>query len=97
MRVARPKWIPETDEQRAAIAKAVDAAQLADGAERVLWDAVQVARDLDVPPAYLATVVGRGRATLYRHTRSPADETTPPTPIEAGDNNGSTCLEIDHG
>lgn len=68
MRVVRPKWVPETDEQRAAIAKAKATAKTADDAERVMWDAVQVARNLGVPASFLADAVDRGRATLYRHT-----------------------------
>lgn len=68
MCVARPKWVPETDEQRAAIAKAEAAAKTADDAEGAMWGTVRDARALDIPASFLAKLVGRGRSTLYRHT-----------------------------
>lgn len=67
--MARPKWVPKTDEQRDAVAAATRAAKRLEAAEQALWDAIDAARKLRVPMTYLAEVVGRGRATLYR--RSP--------------------------
>jgi len=73
--VGRPKWTPETDEQRRAIAAAKRAEQRATAAmrdvERPMWDAVQTALDLGVPAAFMAETVNRGRATLYLHTDPP--------------------------
>lgn len=66
MRVARPKWTPQTAEQRRAIAAAKRAAKMADDAEGLVWTAVAEALKLDVPASYIADAVGRGRATLYR-------------------------------
>jgi hypothetical protein len=66
-RVARPRWTPQTDDQRRAIAKAERAADRADNADADMWAAVTAARDLGVPPVYLAKKIRRGRATLYRH------------------------------
>lgn len=73
-RVARGKWTPQTDEQRRAIAAAKRAAARADNADNELWAAVEAARDVGVPPAFLAKEIGRGRSTLYRHV--------PPAPKE---------------
>jgi hypothetical protein len=64
--MARPKWTPRTGEQRRAIAAARRAAKRADEAEDLLWQAVGTALDLDVPAAFMADAVNRGRATLYR-------------------------------
>ena len=66
MRVARPRWMPKTDEQRDAVAAATRAAKRLEADELVLWKAIESARALRVPMTYLAEVVGRGRATLYR-------------------------------
>ena len=71
MDVGRPKWTPETEDQRRAIAAAKLAATRADKADEVMWRAVQVALDLNVPAAFMAETVGRGRATLYRHATPP--------------------------
>lgn len=72
MRVVRPKWTPQTAEQRRAIAAVVRATKRADEAEGLMWDAVAGAMDHDVPASYMADVVGRSRATLYRHVPRPA-------------------------
>lgn len=64
--MARPKWTPKTDEQRDAVAAATKAARRLEAAELALWEAIESARTLRVPMTYLAEVVGRGRATLYR-------------------------------
>lgn len=85
MRVVRPKWTPRsaTDEQRRAIAAVVRAAKRAEKAEGLMWDAVAGALDQDVPANYMADLVGRSRATLYRHIPRPA--TSPDTAGERGD------------
>lgn len=64
--MVRPKWRPQTDEQRRVIATAERAAKRADEAEAKLWEAVAPALELGVPAAYLAERVGRSRTTLYR-------------------------------
>jgi hypothetical protein len=64
--MARPKWTPQTTQQRQAIAAARRAARRADEAEDVLWSAVSAALELDVPARFMATAVGRSRSTLYR-------------------------------
>lgn len=73
MRVARPKWTPQTDDQRRAIAAVVRAAKAADAADGKLWDAVAAAHALGVPPAHIAEKSGRGRNTIYRHLPPPQD------------------------
>lgn len=74
MAVARPKWTPQTEEQRRAIAAVVRAAKRADEADGILWSAVAEAHKLGVPPAHLAEKSGRGRNTVYRHL--PAQDAT---------------------
>lgn len=83
VRVARPKWTPQTAEQRHAIAAAKRAAKRADDAEGLVWTAVAEALELDVPASYIADAVGRGRATLYR--RIPRAATTVDTGAEHKD------------
>lgn len=74
MRVARPKWVPQTDGQRRAIAtvgKAVKRRESAETAARraesEVWDAVTGAHGEGVPVADLAKMVGVTRDTVYRH------------------------------
>lgn len=67
MRVARPRWTPQTEAQRRAIAAVEKAAKQADEADEKLWEAVRAAHKLDVPPAHLAEKSKRARSTVYRH------------------------------
>lgn len=73
MRVARPKWTPQTKEQRQAIAAVAKAAERATLADAQLWDAVASAHALDVPPAFLAEALGVSRGTIYRHLPTTED------------------------
>lgn len=72
MRMPRPRWAPENDEQRRAIAAAKRAARRADESEDLLWKAVAPALDLGVPASYMAEQVGRSRTTLYRRVQRPS-------------------------
>jgi hypothetical protein len=74
MRMARPKWTPDTAERRAAIAAVIAAATVADEADGRLGEAIAKARALDVPIAYLAEAAGRSRPTIYRHLASDRSE-----------------------
>lgn len=65
--VPRPKWTPQTEEQRRAIAAVLRAKKHADEAEGKMWDAVAEAINTGVPAAYMADTVEKSRATLYRH------------------------------
>ncbi|MEU4776876.1 hypothetical protein [Micromonospora sp. NPDC023633] len=65
--MARPRWTPQTDEQRRAITAVERAAKRADEADELLWEAVRAAHKVDVPPAHLAEKAGRARSTVYRH------------------------------
>lgn len=67
MRMPRPRWTPDTDAQRRAIAAVEAAAKVADEAEGKLGEALAAARALDVPIAHLAEAAGRSRPTIYRH------------------------------
>jgi DNA-binding phage protein len=73
MRMPRPRWSPETDEQRRAIAAVTAAAKVADEADGHLQAAIAAAKALDVPVAALAEAAGRTRPTIYRHLSSPAE------------------------
>ena len=68
MHMPPPRWAPQTDEQRRAIAAAIRAARRADEAETKLWETVAPALELGVPKDYMAKQVGRSRTTLYRRT-----------------------------
>lgn len=70
MRVARPKWTPETEAQRRAMADVERATKHADEADEKLWEKVRAAHKLGVKPAYLAERTGRARSTVYRHLDS---------------------------
>jgi DNA-binding transcriptional ArsR family regulator len=74
MRMARPKWTPDTDEQRRAIAAVAAAAEVADEADGKLGAAIAKARALDVPVSHLAEAAGRSRPTIYRHLSPTEDE-----------------------
>lgn len=67
MHVARPKWVPETDEQRRTAAAVTRAVKRRSGAEEDLWRAVTEAHAAGVPVADLAKAVGVTRDTIYRH------------------------------
>lgn len=71
MRVARPKWTPQTKEQRQAIAAVAKAAERTATADAQLWAAVAAAHALDVPPAFLAETLGVSRGRIYRHLPTP--------------------------
>lgn len=72
MLMPRPRWAPENELQRRAIAAAKRAARRADEAEDLVWKAVEPALDLGVPASYMADVVGRSRTTLYRRVPRPS-------------------------
>lgn len=72
--MARPKWVPKTDEQRDAIAAVVRAAQDVEDATAALRDRgdtlkglIANADRLDVPRSHLADAAGTSRSTIYRH------------------------------
>lgn len=77
--MGRPKWTPQNDEQRQAIAAARRAAKRADSAEDQLWQAVASAMKTGVPAAFIADAVNRGRATLYRRFGRDAGDDHPPS------------------
>ncbi len=66
MRVARPKWVPKSDKERAAVDAVVEAVQKADAAADELRQAVLAADQLGVPRSHLAEASGTSRATFYR-------------------------------
>lgn len=73
----RPTWTPTTDIQRRAIADAIQRAEAAARAEKLMWDAILEARELDVPDTVLCERTGVSRATLNRKfgpRRTPASE-----------------------
>ncbi len=67
----RRPWTPDTaTETQLRLRQAVvDAARQADQAEAALYDAVRQAHEAGVPMDDLADQAGRGRATLFRHTK----------------------------
>ena len=67
MRVARPEWTPQTEEQRRAAAAIDRSARRADEADEKLWEDVRAGHKLGMPPAYLAKKAKRARSTVYRH------------------------------
>ena len=67
MPVARPRWTPQSEDQRRAIAAVERAAKRADEADEKMWEEVRTAHKLGVPPAHLAEKAGRARSTVYRH------------------------------
>lgn len=81
MRVARPRWSPQTEAQRRAITAVERAAKRADEADDVLWEAVRAAHRLDVPPAHLAERAKRARSTVYRHLDTEKESGEPSTTL----------------
>jgi AcrR family transcriptional regulator len=88
MRVPRPRWVPQTAEQRRAIAAVVRAAKTADEAEGKLRDLVAAAHRLKVPVAHLAEAANRTRATIYRHLPSAEEPRGPESGANADDGQG---------
>ncbi len=86
MRMPRPKWEPQTEEQRRAIADIEAAVKEFDEAERrarelvkearhKVWEAARAARELRVPARFIAGKTSRGRTTVHRHVPPPGQET----------------------
>ncbi len=73
MRVVRPRWTAQTDEQRAAITKVEKLAAIADAAEGNLRAAVAEAHRLGVPVSHLAEFANRSRVTVHKHLRGTAE------------------------
>lgn len=69
MRVARPRWTAQTDEQRAAIIKVEELAAIADAAEGNLRTAIAAAHQLGIPVSHLAEFANRSRVTVHKHLR----------------------------
>lgn len=72
MHVARPKWVPRSDEQREAIAAVVEAVAAVSAATATLKSAVEAADALEVPRSHLAEAAGKSRSTFYRELRAAA-------------------------
>ncbi len=65
--MARPKWTPQTEEQRRALAalrRAIKSAETADGR---MWKAARAANDVGVPVTFIAEETGRERTTVHRN------------------------------
>lgn len=65
--MARPKWTPQTEEQRRALAALRRAVKSADTADARMWEAARAANEVGVPVTFIATETGRERTTVHRN------------------------------